>query len=87
MEQPLILVGIIAIFIGFALILLGSQSPTSDTNIRGEKSSEKKPIQVGVGGFIGPIPFGFANSREMLYLVIAVSVGMFLLSLYLSKTI
>ena len=32
--------------------------------------------EVGVGGFIGPVPFGFATNKGMLYLVIALSVVM-----------
>jgi uncharacterized membrane protein len=32
--------------------------------------------QGAVGGFIGPIPFGFATSKGMLYLVITLSLVM-----------
>ena len=74
MEQPIILIGIAVILIGFLIILAGAFL------------GDKKP-QFAVGGFIDPIPLGFANSREMLYVVIALSVGMFLLSLYLSKAV
>jgi len=39
------------------------------------KSGEVK-TQGAVGGFIGPIPFGFATSKGMLYLVITLSLVM-----------
>jgi len=39
------------------------------------KSGETK-TEAGVGGFIGIIPFGFATSKGMLYLVVALSVVM-----------
>jgi len=39
------------------------------------KSGETK-TEVGVGGFIGIIPLGFATSKGMLYLVITLSLVM-----------
>ncbi len=62
MTQHLILLGILLIFLGFFLVIMGSLL---------HASKEEWKVSVGVGGFIGPIPFGFANNREMLYLVMA----------------
>lgn len=60
----LILGGIFFIVIGMFLVIAGSLlSQKSDSNVK-----------VGVGGFIGPIPFGFANDRAMYYGVLVVMV-------------
>jgi len=67
MEQ-LITIGIIVVFIGIVIIIIGS--------IIGMQKGETK---AGFGGFIGPIPFGFASERGMLYVVIAIALTMFIL--------
>jgi len=74
MNQLLVALGIAAIFIGIVLVFIGS--------LIGEKKSN---VQVGVGGFIGPIPVGLATSREALYLVVAIMVAMLLYLLVLSR--
>jgi uncharacterized membrane protein len=48
------------------------------------KSGETK-TEVGVGGFIGIIPFGFATSKGMLYLVITLSLVMAVVFLLLNR--
>ncbi len=60
--KELFVVGVILLIIGIILILSSLAS-----------NSEGK-VKFAFGGFIGPIPFGFANSPEMLKIVIAVSV-------------
>ncbi|MFO7872103.1 MAG: DUF131 domain-containing protein [Candidatus Undinarchaeales archaeon] len=64
MKQDIILIGFILVIIGMAVILIGSLF-SSD----GES-------KVAVGGFIGPIPFGFANDPKMLKLVYGIMIGM-----------
>ncbi len=59
MEQ-LVPVGVVLIFIGFILIAIGGASQT------------KGDVHVGFGGFIGPIPFGWATSKPMLYAVMGI---------------
>lgn len=71
MEQ-LIAVGFIFILIGIFLIIIGSIL-----------SSGKGETKIAVGGFIGPVPFGFANEKNMLYLVMFISLIMFILFLFL----
>ena len=71
MENLVVLLGAVVILIGILLILIGSL-------MNGEKSE----IKVGFGGFIGPIPFGFANEKGMLCTVIvliAVTLAVYLL--------
>ncbi|MBI4020289.1 MAG: DUF131 domain-containing protein [Candidatus Aenigmarchaeota archaeon] len=63
MAEYLITLGIAAVFLGLILIMIGAMASSKESN-----------VHVGVGGFIGPIPFGFANSREMLYVVMAIAV-------------
>lgn len=66
--KPLITIGILSIFIGIILFFIGALS-----SIKEGKSNTK----VAIGGFIGFIPFGFANEKRMLYLVIGLSVALF----------
>jgi len=75
MEQ-LVMLGVIVIFIGVAIVIIGSLLGA------GKGEGEAK---IAVGGFIGPIPFGFANDRPLLYVVIAAAIIMFILSIILSQ--
>lgn len=59
MEINLVAVGIILVVIGFIVIILGSAG--------------SKDVKFGFGGFIGPIPFGWANDPQMLKWVIAIT--------------
>ena len=61
-------IGIMVIFIGFIIVFIG-------TLMQGQKSDAK----VAVGGFIGFIPFGFANDKRMLSVVIGTSILFMLL--------
>ena len=65
--KELIPLGIVIILIGFIVVIIGSLSSmkTSDT-------------KVAVGGFIGFIPFGFANDKGLLKVVIGLSVAVFI---------
>ncbi len=63
MSQEIIFAGIVLIFLGFLLVLIGSLLACG----RGE-------TKVAVGGFIGPIPFGWANDPKMLKWIMIVSV-------------
>lgn len=63
----LISAGIILILVGFALTFIGS--------LKSVKSD------VAFGGFLGPIPFGFATNPKLLYVLIAIMVILFLLKL------
>jgi len=62
--KQLIPIGVLVIFVGMMLIFIGALS-----SIKDGKSDSK----IAVGGFIGFIPFGFANDKRMLYFVIGVS--------------
>ena len=76
------LIPIIIIFIGILILVYGL------SNLNNHTSKEKKSsnIRFGVGGFIGPIPFGFANSPMMLYITIGIAAFLFILWLVLRYT-
>lgn len=73
MEQ-LISLGIIIIFIGFIIVFFGL--------FMGAKETAK--TKVAFGGFIGPIPFGFGNDKNLVWFVTILSVVLFLLWLFFS---
>ena len=65
MSQFFFFLGMAFIAIGVLIIMLFTMG----------KAGEGK-AEVGVGGFIGFLPFGFATSKGMLYLVITLSLVM-----------
>ena len=74
MEQ-LISLGILLIFIGFVIVFIGSFMSSKDTNSK---------TKVAVGGFIGPIPFGFGNDKNLVWFVTIISLVLFLFWLLFS---
>lgn len=72
-NDTFIIFGFLLIFIGISIILL---SYIGTKNIK---------VHYGVGGFIGPIPFGFANSKEMLYIVILLTIIIVLMYIFGGK--
>ena len=62
MENILLKSGFLLILIGFLLIFIGVILSAKNENVK-----------FGFGGFIGPIPFGFANDPNILVLVLLVS--------------
>ena len=73
MNIDMISFGIILIIAGFFVLLIGSL-------IAG-----KGETKVAIGGFIGPFPFGWGNSPELLKIIlIASAVMMIVLILFLN---
>jgi len=68
MEQ-LISIGILMIGIGFVIVFFGM--------FMGAKESTSK-TKIAVGGFIGPIPFGFGNDKNFVWFVTILSLVVFL---------
>lgn len=66
MDQSITLIGIAVVFIGMIILIIGS--------ILGGEGGSK--TEWGVGGFIGPIPFGWASSPQMLRIILAITVVM-----------
>ncbi len=67
-----VLVGFALILIGVAVLIIGSAAGAS-----------AKDTKVAVGGFIGPIPFGFANDPKLMKITIGITVAFFALFLLL----
>ncbi|MFH8080932.1 MAG: hypothetical protein QXO84_03600 [Candidatus Aenigmatarchaeota archaeon] len=67
MEENIFLLGIFLVLIGVFLIILSS--------FRGK-------VEYGFGGFIGPIPFGWATNQKILIIIIIL---MMLLILFLYR--
>ena len=74
MEQ-LISLGILLIIIGFTIVFFGF--------LKGAKETASN-TKVAVGGFIGPIPFGFGNDRQLVWFVIILSLVLFLAWIFFS---
>ena len=64
--KEIISVGLFVIFLGFMLVFIGALTQTG-----------KADTKLAIGGFIGFIPFGFANDKRMLYTVLGLSAVMF----------
>lgn len=70
-NEQLIVLGILLVVVGLIVLFIGS--------IVG---AEKTQVKVGVGGFIGPIPFGFANDPRILWAAITLTFVLLLLFLF-----
>ena len=68
--QHLISLGTILIFIGFIIVFFGI--------FMGAKESATSKTKVAIGGFIGPIPFGFGNDKNLVWFVTILSLALFL---------
>ncbi|MAE42820.1 hypothetical protein CMO93_03540 [Candidatus Woesearchaeota archaeon] len=60
MNQQFLTLGILIILIGFAIVIISSLT-----------GSQKTESKIAVGGFVGFIPFGFANDKRILYFLLA----------------
>lgn len=75
MGEQLVSLGLVIIFVGIILVIVGS--------LVSPKSKDK--VGFAFGGFIGPIPFGFANRAGLLKFVIAASVIILIVFLLLGR--
>ena len=66
--ETIINFGILLIFVGFIIILFGSSKGAKDTSPK---------TKVAVGGFIGPIPFGFGNDKNLIWFAAALSLVLY----------
>ncbi len=77
MDERMVLLGFALVFVGIIVIMLGS--------VLGAKGKSGGSSGFAVGGFIGPIPFGWATDKPLLYAVIALSVIMFLIFMVMGR--
>jgi len=73
--EYLFLLGLFLIFFGIILITISAFL------------HDKTKINVAVGGFIGPIPFGFATSKEMLLIIIVITILLAILYFLIIRSI
>ena len=64
MQQNLLSIGILVVFIGFILIFIGSLT---------DKTGESKVAFVGLQG---PIPFGFGNDKRLFLVTFGIAVAL-----------
>lgn len=77
--EKMIYIGILVLFIGILLIFIGSLY----TAIKGESKANVKSAGIV---FIGPFPlFGWATSKKMFYILIALAIVMFIFWFILRK--
>lgn len=75
--DKLVHLGLVLLFFGIILIFLGSLSSVS---------REKANVKAAGGIFIGPFPvFGFFSDKKMFYLLTAIAILFFIISLIFSK--
>ncbi|HIG95681.1 TPA: DUF131 domain-containing protein [Candidatus Woesearchaeota archaeon] len=68
----LISLGVVILIVGFIIVFLGMMLQSQQS--QNEKHTKGSNVKVAVGGFFGPIPFGFGNDKTLMYVVMAVSV-------------
>ncbi|MCD6590710.1 MAG: DUF131 domain-containing protein [Candidatus Aenigmarchaeota archaeon] len=68
------ILGFTIILIGIAIIIIGSLL-----------SSGKGETRFAVGGFIGPIPFGFGNDKNMVYFSIILAFVMIIVMILMLR--
>ena len=74
MEQ-LITIGILLIIVGLFIVFFGVFKAANESNAK---------TKVAVGGFIGPILFGFGNDKNLVWLVAILSLIVFLVLIFTS---
>ncbi len=63
--KNLVGIGLFFIFLGFLLVAVGSLF--QDAGKTKAETSGRANTKIAVGGFIGPIPFGWANDKRLFY--------------------
>ena len=76
MNKLLFRIGLLLISLGILLTVIAAISGTSEG---------KHKVEWGIGGFIGPFPFGFASSREILLLILCTSLLILILFFFLFR--
>lgn len=69
MSQYLIIIGFVLLFVAIFLIIIGSILSTKETKF-------------AFGGFVGPIPFGFANDPRILWIMIGIMIALIIIFIF-----
>ena len=62
-KTTMLTLGIIFIIVGIAIILFSAL-----------KNNDNSNTKIAIGGFIGFIPFGFANDKNMMYVLLGIMI-------------
>ena len=73
--ERMINLGIILMIIGFIIVFFGILKSTKETTSK---------TKIAVGGFIGFIPFGFGNDKNLVWFVTILSAVVFFVWLFFS---
>lgn len=65
--KNLVGIGIFLIILGFVVVTIGSLT---------ENRQKSTGTKVAIGGFIGPIPFGWANDKQLFYPLMGVLIAL-----------
>lgn len=68
-ELNLISIGLVAIIIGFLLVVAGTII----------SAAQQKRAEFGFVGFIGPFPIGFGSSKDILFLTLLIAMAVIIL--------
>lgn len=74
LTENLIPIGVFVIFLGFLIIVVGTLM-----------SSKSSKVDWAFGGFIGPVPFGFASRENWLKFIIALSIVLLFVFILLNR--
>jgi len=66
-------IGMLIVLIGFIIVFIGALTQS------------QKDAKVAVGGFVGFIPFGFANDKKFLYAIIGLTAFLVVIWILLLK--
>jgi len=62
-----LMAGVILIFVGIIFLIVSSIILAVQPQQNKTKETESK-VEIGAGGFIGPIPFGFFTSKKVFWM-------------------
>ena len=66
--EKMLFIGVILIIIGIVFIIIS----TIIMGIKSKSVNSENKVNIGVGGFVGPIPFGFFSNKNTFYLWLVV---------------
>lgn len=67
--EKMLLIAIFIIVIGIILLVIASLWLSLN-----QSKTEKSNVNIAIGGFIGPIPFGFFSSKKAFWMWLALSI-------------
>jgi len=82
--EKLVVISLAIIFIGIILLVISSMIAAQQQS---QSKDNKSGIDVGFGGFIGPIPFGFFSSKKAFWMWLAIAAAAIAIVWILSRKV